>query len=31
MRDAVLAVHNEFGLQRRASRFESPEGVPSGP
>ncbi len=30
MRDAVLAVHNEFGLQRRASRFESSEGVPSG-
>lgn len=23
MRDAVLAVHNEFGLQRRASRFEA--------
>ncbi len=27
MRDAVLAVHSEFGLQRRASRFESPEGA----
>jgi aspartate kinase len=27
MRDAVLAVHNEFGLQRRASRFESPESA----
>jgi aspartokinase/homoserine dehydrogenase 1 len=25
MREAVLAVHNEFGLQRRASRFETPE------
>jgi aspartate kinase len=25
VRDAVLAVHGEFGLQRRASRFESPE------
>jgi aspartate kinase len=25
MRDAVLAVHKEFGLERRASRFESPE------
>jgi aspartokinase/homoserine dehydrogenase 1 len=25
MREAVLAVHSEFGLQRRASRFESPE------
>jgi hypothetical protein len=30
MRDAVLAVHNEFGLRRRASRFESPEGALSG-
>ncbi|HJU54759.1 MAG TPA: aspartate kinase [Pyrinomonadaceae bacterium] len=27
MRDAVLAVHNEFGLQRRASRFESSESA----
>ena len=26
MRDAVLAVHSEFGLQRRASRFEAPDG-----
>jgi aspartokinase/homoserine dehydrogenase 1 len=25
MREAVLAVHNEFGLQRRASRFDTPE------
>jgi aspartate kinase len=25
MREAVLAVHNEFGLQRRGSRFETPE------
>jgi len=25
MRDAVLAVHREFGLQRRASRFEATE------
>jgi aspartate kinase len=25
MREAVLAVHKEFGLQRRASRVESPE------
>jgi aspartokinase len=25
MRDAVAAVHNEFGLQRRAARFESTE------
>ena len=25
MRDAVLAIHKEFGLERRASRFESPE------
>jgi aspartate kinase len=25
MREAVLAVHNEFSLQRRASRFDSPE------
>jgi aspartate kinase len=24
MRDAVLAVHNEFGLQRPASRYETP-------
>ena len=27
MREAVLAVHNEFGLQRRASRFEAPENA----
>jgi aspartokinase/homoserine dehydrogenase 1 len=27
MRDAVLAVHSEFGLQRRASRFESSESA----
>ena len=27
MRDAVLAVHSEFGLQRRASRFESSEST----
>lgn len=25
MREAVLAVHKEFGLQRRASRFDTPE------
>ncbi|HEX8137000.1 MAG TPA: aspartate kinase [Pyrinomonadaceae bacterium] len=25
MREAVLAVHNEFGLQRRASRFDTAE------
>jgi bifunctional aspartokinase / homoserine dehydrogenase 1 len=30
MRDAVLAVHSEFGLERRASRFESPEGALTG-